>query len=154
MTPKIFTASEPIVSFKSLEIKAQGRTTILKLNYRSTAQALILAYEFAKEIIMLPTLNSDEDMPPLLAPDSAGREGLLPELVKCANYKAEIAYIAQRAKALQASSIPWYEIASSTGLNGWGSEHSLNHRGWVSQWLCSTRTAAVATLTRCALVSS
>ena len=51
-------------SFKSLGIKAQGRTTILKLNYRNTAQVLMLAYEFAKEM-MPPTLSSDEDVPPL-----------------------------------------------------------------------------------------
>ena len=46
-----------------------------------------------------------------IAPDSAGREGPLPELVKCANYKAEIVYIAQRAKALQERGIPWHEMA-------------------------------------------
>ena len=98
------------LSFKSLGIKAQGRTTILKLNYRNTAQVLMLAYEFAKEM-MPPTPSADEDMPPLIVPDSAGREGPLPELVKCANYKAEIAYIAQRAQALHAQGIPWYEMA-------------------------------------------
>ncbi|MEO0770387.1 MAG: 3'-5' exonuclease [Cyanobacteria bacterium J06649_4] len=97
-------------SFKSLGIKAQGRTTILKLNYRNTAQVLMLAYEFAKEM-MPPTLSADDDIPPLVAPDSAGREGPVPELVKCANYKAEITYIAQRAKALQERGIPLYEIA-------------------------------------------
>lgn len=97
-------------SFKSLGIKAQGRTTILKLNYRNTAQVLMLAYEFAKEV-MQPTLSPDEDMPPLVEPDSAGREGPVPELVKCANYKAEIAYIIQRAQQLQARGIPWNEMA-------------------------------------------
>lgn len=97
-------------SFKSLGIKAQGRTTILKLNYRNTAQVLMLAYEFAKEM-MPPTLSADDDIPPLVAPNSAGREGPVPELVKCADYKAEIAYIAQRAKALQERGIPWYEMA-------------------------------------------
>lgn len=36
--------------FKIVGIKAQGRTTILKLNYRHMAQVLMLAYEFAKEV--------------------------------------------------------------------------------------------------------
>lgn len=55
-------------SFKELGIKAQGRTTILKLNYRNTAQVLTLAYEFAKEI-MQPTSGKDEDVPPLVEPN-------------------------------------------------------------------------------------
>ena len=97
-------------SFKDLGIKAQGRTTILKLNYRNTAQVLMLAYEFAKEI-MQPTDGKDEDVPPMVEPSSAGREGPVPVLVKCANYKAEIAYIIQRAQQLQARGTPWNEMA-------------------------------------------
>jgi len=58
-------------SFNSLGIKAQGRITMLKLNYRNTAQVL-LAYEFAKEV-MQPTNGTDDDMPPLVDPSSAGR---------------------------------------------------------------------------------
>lgn len=97
-------------SFKTLGIKAQGRTTILKLNYRNTAQVLMLAYEFAKEV-MQPTLMPDEDMPPMVEPNSAGREGPVPVLVKCANYKAEVAYIIERAQQLQERGIPWHEMA-------------------------------------------
>ena len=47
----------------------------------------MLAYEFAKEI-MQPTDGKDEDVPPMVEPNSAGREGPMPVLVKCANYKA------------------------------------------------------------------
>lgn len=97
-------------SFKELGIKAQGRTTILKLNYRNTAQVLTLAYEFAKEI-MQPTDGKDEDVPPVVKPNSAGREGPVPVLVKCSDYKAEIAYIIQRAQQLQAKGMPWNEMA-------------------------------------------
>ena len=97
-------------SFKELGIKAQGRTTVLKLNYRNTAQVLMLAYEFAREI-MQPTDGKDEDIPPLVEPNSAGREGPMPVLVKCANYKAEIGYIINRAQQLQARGTPWNEMA-------------------------------------------
>ena len=97
-------------SFKDLGIKAQGRTTILKLNYRNTAQVLMLAYEFAKEI-MQPTDVGNEDVPPMVEPNSAGREGPVPVLVKCANYKAEIAYIIQRAQQLQERGTPLNEMA-------------------------------------------
>ena len=97
-------------SFKALGIKAQGRTTILKLNYRNTAQVLMLAYAFAKEI-MQPTDGKDEDLPPMVEPSSAGREGPVPVLVKCTNYKAEIAYIINRAQQLQARGTPLHEMA-------------------------------------------
>lgn len=97
-------------SFKELGIKAQGRTTILKLNYRNTAQVLTLAYEFAKEI-MQPTSGKDEDVPPLVEPNSAGREGPMPVLVKCANYKAGIAHIVQRVQQLQDRGTPLNEMA-------------------------------------------
>ncbi len=46
-------------SFKSVGIQAQGRTTILKLNYRNTEQVLGVAYEFAKEV-MQPTTGDDD----------------------------------------------------------------------------------------------
>ena len=97
-------------SFKALGIKAQGRTTILKLNYRNTAQVLMLAYEFAKEI-MQPTDGKDEDVPPMVEPNSAGREGPVPVLVKCANYKAEIAHIVKRVQQLQEQGTPLNEMA-------------------------------------------
>ena len=97
-------------SFKELGIKAQGRTTILKLNYRNTAQVLTLAYEFAKEI-MQPTDSKDEDVPPMVEPNSAGREGPVPVLVRCANYKAEIAHIVQRVQQLQERGTPLNEMA-------------------------------------------
>lgn len=97
-------------SFKSIGIKAQGRTTILKLNYRNTAQVLMLAYEFAKEVIA-PLEVADEDIPPLVEPNSAGREGPLPELVKCSSFGQEILRIRERAQQLQERGVPWNEIA-------------------------------------------
>jgi hypothetical protein len=97
-------------SFKSVGIKAQGRTTILKLNYRNTAQVLMLAYEFAREV-MEPLAVADEDMPPLIEPNSAGREGPVPELVKCSGFGREILHICDRAQQLQKRGIPWNEMA-------------------------------------------
>lgn len=96
-------------SFKNLGIKAQGRT-ILKINYRDTAQVLMLAYEFAKKI-MQPTDGKDEDVPPMVEQNSAGREGPVPVLVKCTNYKAEIAHIVQRVQQLQDRGTPLNEMA-------------------------------------------
>jgi hypothetical protein len=123
-------------SFKELGIKAQGRTTILKLNYRNTAQVLMLAYEFAKEV-MQPIDGEDEDVPLLLEPTSAGREGPVPMLVKCPDYKAEIAHIGQRAQKLHTQGVPWNEMAIiyRTHWMGKSAFSELQRAGLPVAWL-------------------
>lgn len=97
-------------SFKSVGIKAQGRTTILKINYRNTAEVLSLAYEFAKEV-MTPTEAQSEDVPVLVQPLSAGRHGPLPELVRLPSFKLETEYLKERVQQLHERGTPWNEMA-------------------------------------------
>jgi superfamily I DNA/RNA helicase len=96
-------------SFKSLGIQAQGRTTILKLNYRNTEQVLRVAYEFAKEV-MTP-IEGDDDQVRLVEPTSAGRQGVIPNLIKLPSFKHEVDYLAERVKQLNRQGVPWREIA-------------------------------------------
>lgn len=84
-------------SFASVGIQAQGRTTILRLNYRNSLEVLATAKAFAQEIIAEHV--SDEDHIPLIAPESAGRRGPLPELVSCKNIWEEARHIAARVQA-------------------------------------------------------
>jgi len=63
-------------SLSSVGIKARGRTTILKLNYRNTREILEFAYKFAKEFISEE--DSDDDHIPVIAPESAGGSGPYP----------------------------------------------------------------------------
>lgn len=84
-------------SFASVGIQAQGRTTILRLNYRNSLEVLATAKAFAQEIIAEHV--SDEDHVPLIAPESAGRRGPLPELVSCKNIWDEGRLIAGRINA-------------------------------------------------------
>lgn len=56
------------ISFKSLGILTQGRTTILKINYRNTQEVLELASGIASDL--LKPSASDEDGIPLVAPIS------------------------------------------------------------------------------------
>jgi superfamily I DNA/RNA helicase len=63
-------------SLSSVGVKARGRTTILKLNYRNTREILELAYRFAEEFISEKA--SDEDHIPIVAPESAGASGPAP----------------------------------------------------------------------------
>lgn len=65
-------------SFAEMGIQARGRTTILPMNYRNTAQIMAVACEFARDL--LSAKEAEEDAIPLVAPQSAGRSGSLPEL--------------------------------------------------------------------------
>ncbi len=96
-------------SFKSVGIQAQGRTTILKLNYRNTEQVLSVAYEFAKEV-MQPT-TGDDDQVVLVEPASAGRQGPKPDLIRLPTFKHEVDYLAERVQQLHERGTAWNEIA-------------------------------------------
>lgn len=96
-------------SFKSVGIQAQGRTTILRLNYRNTAEVLGVAYEFAKEIITPE--EADEDGIPLVKPESAGRHGPVPRLVRLPSFAKEAEYIAERFAQLHERGMPWKAMA-------------------------------------------
>jgi hypothetical protein len=66
------------LNFASLGIEARGRTSILRLNYRNTAEVLSLAVACARHLLD-GTEGSDDEVP-LVAPASAGRRGPLPVL--------------------------------------------------------------------------
>lgn len=97
-------------TFKSVGIQAQGRTTILKINYRNTAEVLTLAYEFAKEV-MTPAETTEDDAPVLVQPQSAGRNGTLPELIRLPSFQQETQYLSERVKQLHEQGIFWNEMA-------------------------------------------
>jgi len=79
-------------SFASVGVQARGRTTILKLNYRNTLEVLSVARAFASEL--LSEQKSDDDGVPLISPESAGRRGALPELIRAKSHHAEAMIIA------------------------------------------------------------
>lgn len=68
-------------SFASVGIQAQGRTTVLKLNYRNILEVLSVVRAFACEL--LGGREAAEDGVPVVAPKSAGRRGPFPELIHC-----------------------------------------------------------------------
>jgi len=75
-------------SLASVGIKAKGRTTILRLNYRNTREILTFAYQFAKDYF---SKSKDEDIP-LVAPEAAGKTGEKPIVKSCENIADEIDY--------------------------------------------------------------
>lgn len=96
-------------SFKSVGIQAQGRTTVLKINYRNTQEILEFASQFAKEL--LTPAEADEDGVPRLMPVSAGVHGPQPMLIKLPTLKEEAQYIAEQFKAAHKDGTPWKDMA-------------------------------------------
>lgn len=105
-------------SFAEVGIQARGRTTILKLNYRNTAEVMALACRFAREV--LSAKEADEDGIPMLVPESAGRHGDEPRLVGHADSGAEIEYIAEQARRFHNAGMAWKDMAVLTRLNRQG----------------------------------
>lgn len=97
-------------SFRSLGIHAQGRTTILKLNYRNTQEVLGVAYEFAREVLTSSKVQ-EEDVPALVQPQSAGRHGPMPELIRLPSLQRETKYLAERAHHFHEQGTSWSDMA-------------------------------------------
>lgn len=83
----------PKFSWKSVGVQAQGRTTILRINYRNTLEILSVARRFAHEL--LDERPGDDDGVPLIAPESAGRRGAVPILIRCDSAAAELRAIVE-----------------------------------------------------------
>ncbi len=96
-------------SFKSVGIRAQGRTTILKVNYRNTREILDFAAGFARHL--LEPADASEDGVPRLEPVSAGRHGDAPQRVSLPTLQDEAAWIAERLKAAHRTGTPWRDMA-------------------------------------------
>lgn len=96
-------------TWKSLGVQAQGRTTILRLNYRNTVEILFLARSFA--IDLLTERPEDDDGIPLISPESAGRRGPVPELARAADGRDEMRLLVDALGDEHAHGRPWQEMA-------------------------------------------
>ncbi len=96
-------------SFKSLGIQAQGRTTILKINYRNTRQILQTASLVAAEL--LTAEDKDDDGVPLLKPVSCGRDGEAPLIVRLPTLREEVAQVAELLASAHREGHAWGNMA-------------------------------------------
>jgi hypothetical protein len=96
-------------SFRSVGVNAQGRTTILRLNYRNTAEVLKVAHKFAADV--LKPEDADEDGVPIIQPQAADRHGPEPQLVRRATLRDEAAYLVRLFSALKAQNHAWGDMA-------------------------------------------
>ena len=79
-------------SFKSVDIQAQGRATILKINDRNTWQILQTASLIAKDLLTAD--DKDDDGISLLKSISCWRDGEAPLIIRLPNLRAEATKIA------------------------------------------------------------
>ncbi len=96
-------------SLKDVGIEAQGRSTILRLNYRNTEEIVRFAFDFIDDYVQL-TDDSDGKVP-IVEPDSAGRKGSLPAVRSFESFADEARYIASVFNRLHAErDMPWSEM--------------------------------------------
>lgn len=81
-------------NFASVGIQAQGRTSVLKLNYRNTAEVLALAMHCAKSL--LSDRAETDDAVQSVLPATAGRRGPVPVLIVAKNAREEAELVAER----------------------------------------------------------
>ncbi|HSI49579.1 MAG TPA: NERD domain-containing protein/DEAD/DEAH box helicase [Ideonella sp.] len=83
-------------NFANVEIEARGRTSVLKMNYRNTAEVLALAVHCAHSLLEGAGESRGEDEIPLVAPASAGRRGSLPVFINARDEREEAELLAER----------------------------------------------------------
>jgi len=79
-------------SLSSVGIKAKGRTTVLKMNYRNTQEVFQFADRFAKRYLQATDADKalDDDQIPVVAAQSVGRSGITPKLRQFASFAEEV----------------------------------------------------------------
>jgi len=96
--------------WKQLGIEAAGRTTVLKVNYRNTAQILRFAREFAADVIGAPGVCAGDESA-ILMPEDGGREGVEPVVRQCVSYDGEAHAIAEWLLGRKAAGYQWGQMA-------------------------------------------
>jgi len=96
-------------SFKSVGVQAQGRTTILKINYRNTKQILQTANLIAADFLTAD--DRDDDGIPLLKPVSCGRDGDAPLIIRLPTLRDEAFAIADHLANAHKEGFAWGDMA-------------------------------------------
>ena len=96
-------------SFKSVGVQAQGRTTILKINYRNTRQILQTANLIAGDL--LTEEDKDDDGIPLIKPVSCGRDGPEPLIINLPTLPEQAAKIAELLNDAHQEGYAWGDMA-------------------------------------------
>lgn len=96
-------------SFKSVGVQAQGRTTILKINYRNTQQILQTANLIAADLLTAD--DKDDDGIPVVKPVGCGRPGDEPILIRLPSLREEAYAIADHLSSIHKEGHAWGDMA-------------------------------------------
>jgi hypothetical protein len=105
----IYTGRERPV-WSQLGIEAKGRTTVLKINYRNTAQIVAFARHFASDVIGAPGTTADDEQAVLL-PEDAGRQGPVPDVRRCVSIDAEAHCVVEWFLGRKKAGYEWPQMA-------------------------------------------
>lgn len=121
-------------TFSSVGVQAKGRTTILKLNYRNTAEILSVARAFADDL--LSPNDTEEDQAPTVQPMSTGRHGPKPLLIKLPTLRDEANFIATKLAEANKTGMAWRDMAIVYRHKGIGQQlvDALTRKGIPFQW--------------------
>lgn len=72
-------------SLASVGIQAQGRTSVLRVNYRNPKCILNFAYSFSRDYF---EKNHNQEVP-LVLPEACGEEGIPPDIIQCSSADEE-----------------------------------------------------------------
>lgn len=94
-------------SLASVGIQAQGRTSVLRLNYRNTKEILGFSYRFAQQYF-----DSRDDMhTAFMPPEAAGIQGVAPELKSFESLSKEVSYLISWIKHEYSEGVCWRDMA-------------------------------------------
>ena len=96
-------------SFKSVGIQAQGRTTILRINYRNSRQILNTASQIAAEFLRAE--DTGEDGVPRVHPVSCGKEGRAPLVIRLPSLRDEATKVADLLADAHRQGYGWGDMA-------------------------------------------
>lgn len=96
-------------TLSSVGIQAQGRTTILRLNYRNTREILDFSYSFASHY--LDPHSADDDHIPLIEPEAAGTSGPEPVFREFEDINHEVEYTVKCLNKWHEHGVPWGDMA-------------------------------------------
>ncbi len=121
-------------TMSSVGIKARGRTTVLRMNYRNTDEIMEFAYRFAKDYFKSESQNEEI---PLIVPESARRHGPEPVVQLRASLQDEIEYTARCIKSLSKRGMSYSDmcVLYRTSRVGEVVARGLKEQGLPAHWL-------------------
>lgn len=96
-------------TLKSVGIKAAGRTTIMRENYRNTKEILDFAYTFLTDGMVQEKVD-EEDNNFTIKPDTSLRRGNYPELISCNDFQNEANKVVEEVMKLKQSGVDYGDM--------------------------------------------